>query len=115
MPKTIEYHNPDFEDDRIFDVGGLAIPNGGSVTLSEEEELAFFSKKQMSVSDFFAGDRLIKVSGKSELSKSVVAAHTGKDVNAIADSLDDDVTPPEDDDNEVETDTDLANDEEVTD
>jgi len=81
VAKTVEYHNPDMEDGIIFDVGGLAIPNGGSIELSEEAELDFFSKKQMSVADFFASDKLVKVSGKSELTKAQMDAHTGTKVS----------------------------------
>lgn len=88
MAKTIKFHNPDFEDGVVFDVAGLAIPNGGSIELDEDGELSFFSKHQQSVSDYFADEKLVKVSGTSELSKSTTDAHTGKDVSFIADSLD---------------------------
>jgi hypothetical protein len=102
VAKTVEYHNPDFEDGLIFDVGGLAIPNGGSIELDEDAELLFFSKKQQSVSDFFAGEKLVKVSGKSELSKAVMDVHTGTSINSEPPSLDAAVVAsaevPEDDD-----------------
>ena len=81
MAKTVAYHNPDMEDGIIFDVGGIAIPNGDSVDLEEEAELHFIAKKQMSVSDFFADDQLVKVSGKSELSKAQMEAHSGTKVS----------------------------------
>ena|SRR6187455_697820 len=95
MAKTVEYHNPDFEDGIIFDVGGLRIPNGGSIELDEEAELGFFAKKQMNVSDFFAGDKMVKVSGKSELSKSVTDAHTAHKVDTEPAPLDDVVVEDE--------------------
>jgi hypothetical protein len=89
MAKTVEYHNPDFEDGVIFDVGGLRIPNGGSIELDEDAELSFFAKKQTSVSDYFADDKMVKVSGKSELTKSVMNAHTASKVDAEPAPLDD--------------------------
>jgi len=108
VAKTVEYHNPDFEDGIVFSVGGLAIPNGGGIELSEDEELSFVAKHQMSVSDFFEGDKQAKVSGKSSLSKEVFNAHIGKNVTDQAGSLDAavlaDVEPPVDSEgNEVET------------
>lgn len=88
MAKTVEYHNPDFEDGVEFDVAGLKILNGGSVELSEDEELSFYSKHQKTVSDYFADDKQVKVSGKTELSKETIDIHTGQSVSAVADSLD---------------------------
>jgi len=108
VAKTVEFHNPDFEDNVLFDVGGLAIPNGTSVELSEDDELSFFSRHQKGVSEYFAGDKHIKVSGKSLLSRSVITDHTGKAVSAEPPALDatvlDDVEPPVDSEgNEVDT------------
>lgn len=76
MAKTVTFHNPDMEDGIIFDVGGLAIPNGGSIELSDEQELEFFAKKQTTLDEFFKGDKLVKVSGKSSLSNEDKKAHT---------------------------------------
>lgn len=119
MAKTIEYSNPAFEDGVVFDVGGLAIPNGGSIELTDEEELAFYARHQKDVSDFFSGDKLVKVSGKSELSSSDKKLHSGQDVSVIAESLDEaiihDVEPPVDSEGEeVEPGLAVPTDEEVS-
>lgn len=77
MAKSVGFHNPEFEDGVEFDVSGLLIPNGGSIELSEEQELAFFSRTQQTVEDFFQGSKQITVSGTTELSSEVREIHTG--------------------------------------
>ena len=105
MSKTVSFHNPDFPDGTVFDVGGLAIPNGGSVTLDHDQELSFFSKNQMNVADVFKGDKLVKVTGDSELSKTERDDHTAKHVDTTpAENLDElviDVDPPVDSEGNV--------------
>lgn len=86
--KTIEYHNPDFADGVVFGLAGLAIPNGGKVTLDHDAELAFFAKHQMNVTDVFKDDRFVKVTGDSELTAGERKAHTGVDVNSGPVNLD---------------------------
>jgi len=97
MSKTVSFHNPDFPDGTVFDVGGLAIPNGGSVTLDHDQELSFFSKNQM--------NKLVKVTGDSELSKTERDDHTAKHVDTTpAENLDElviDVDPPVDSEGNV--------------
>lgn len=64
---SIGFKNPDFPDDIIFDLGGIAVPNGGSVELDKDAELAFFAKYGQTVKDYFKDNSMVQVSGKSEL------------------------------------------------
>jgi hypothetical protein len=62
-------NHPDFPKDTEFDLGGVLIPNGGSVTLKKEDEEAFFSRHAASVKEALSGNPLVKIEGTTELSK----------------------------------------------
>lgn len=84
MALTIEIKHPDFEDDIEFDVGGILIPNGGSVELTEEQERLIVSSRRMPTREVFEGNQFVKVKGSSLLSK--------KDMDEILPSNESDLT-----------------------
>ena len=69
MTLTVEIKHPEFEDDVDFDVGGILIPNGGSVELTEEQERLIVSRRQRPTREVFEGNQFVKVKGTSLLSK----------------------------------------------
>ena len=74
MGLKISYKHPDFPKDQEFDLRGFGlIKNGGSKTLSKEEEEAAVALHGMSVKDYFKGNEMAKVEGTTELSSSEVS------------------------------------------
>lgn len=71
MAYKIEVDFPDFEKGVEFDVGGVLVPNGGSVELTAEQEQDFVSRHQAAVKDQL-GSEYVKVTGSSSLSKKTV-------------------------------------------
>jgi hypothetical protein len=68
-----------------FEVPGVALlKNGGSVTLTEEDEANFFARTGMKVRDYYKDDGTIEVSGSSDakLPASAAAPTTGGDNDA---------------------------------
>ena len=84
MALTVEIKHPEFEDDVEFDIGGVLVPNGGSVELSEEQERLIVSRRRMPTREVFEGNRFVKVKGTSTLSK--------KDMDEILPSDESDLT-----------------------
>ncbi len=77
MGYKLEMNHPDFPKDQEFDLGGVVVKNGSSVTLTEEQEQAVVARHGASVKDALSGNPALKVSGTSELSKKEVEAITG--------------------------------------
>lgn len=76
---SVGFHNPDFPDDIVFDVGGIAIPNNGSVELDHDAELLFYARYQKGVKDYFKDNPHITISGSTELSKAERAMYPGEE------------------------------------
>lgn len=72
MAVTIELNHPEFPDGYEFDVGGVLVPNGGSVEVTEEQELVFLAKHGLKYRDGNWGS-FVKVSGTTELDSKTVA------------------------------------------
>lgn len=80
----VSFHNPDYPDGIIFDIGGIAVPNGGSTELSEEEELRFYAKYHETPKDYFKGSKQVKVEGSQELSNAQKKDYPGPDSDEVS-------------------------------
>lgn len=72
MAYKLELKHPEFEDDAELDFGGILIKNGGSVTLTEEQEQAIVARHGQSVKDALGNHKFLKISGTAELSSKEV-------------------------------------------
>jgi hypothetical protein len=77
MTLRVGFHNPDFPDDIPFDIGGIIVPNGGEVELTEEQELGVIARHSMAVRDRFAGNKNVHISGNTEFTKNFIEANYG--------------------------------------
>lgn len=68
MPYKMEANHPDYPKGTDFDCDGIMIPNGGSITVTEEMERAFFAKNARPIKDLYGHSAIIKLSGSSSLS-----------------------------------------------
>ncbi len=68
MAYKLEVDHPDFPKGFPFDCDGILVENGGSVTLSKEDEAAFLSRWGNDVKHFYGHGTHAKVTGSSELS-----------------------------------------------
>lgn len=66
---SVSFHNPDFPDGIVFDIGGVAVPNNGSLELDADAELTFYAKHGQNVKDYFKDNSYVTVSGTTELTK----------------------------------------------
>lgn len=67
MSYKLEVNFPEFDKDTLFDIGGVAVKNGGSVTLSADDEAricAFHGAD--SVKDALGKSEFVKISGTKE-------------------------------------------------
>lgn len=96
---SVKFHNPDFPDGITFDIGGIAVPNGGSVELDAEQELKFYAERGQSVKDYFGKNKQVEVSGKSEITAKDKAQYNVEDdevsSETIVDPEEGDPTVPE--------------------
>jgi hypothetical protein len=92
MTLKIEVNHPEMEDGLEFDLGGFLVPNGGSVELSEDQELGFLARHKVSVKDALKGNAYIKVSGKTTVTPKQAAEYL-VDTNAGAEDHFDEVDP----------------------
>lgn len=76
MPLKVSYENPAFPKDYEFDVHGIGlVKNGGSVTLSKEQEESAVAVLGMPLKDYAKGGT-VKVEGTTELKPSEVESIT---------------------------------------
>jgi hypothetical protein len=61
----VAYDNPAFEKGLEIDLGGILVPNGGSVEITPELEDTLVSRHGVSLKEHFTGE-FVKYSGKSE-------------------------------------------------
>lgn len=80
MAYKLELKHPDFEDGHELDFGGVLVKNGGSKTLTEEEEQAVVARHGASLKDALGNSSFLKVSGTSELSKKEISEILGGEV-----------------------------------
>lgn len=69
MAYKLEMNDPTFPADTEFDVGGVTVPNGGSVEVSENDERNLIAKHGASVKDALGNHPYLKVTGSSALPK----------------------------------------------
>ena len=77
MAYKLEFHNPEYPKGIEFDIGGVLVKNGGSLTLTEEQEQGIVTRRGMSVKDALSNNVHLKITGTSELSKKDVNELTG--------------------------------------
>jgi hypothetical protein len=76
MGLKVSYKNKSFPKDMEFSVGGVAVvKNGGSVSLSDEQERLFVAQNGSAVKDFYKGSEDWNVEG--------TAAVRGKEVEEL--------------------------------
>lgn len=67
MALKVSVNHPQFPKDSEFGIEGIGrIPNGGSITLTDVEEEAFFARTGTKIRDAFKNNPTIKVEGSSE-------------------------------------------------
>ena len=66
MAKTVAYDNPAFEKGTEVDLGGILVPNGGSVSIDADTEDYLVSRNGKSLRDLFKGSEFVKFTAKSE-------------------------------------------------
>jgi len=67
VPVKVGFHNPDFPDGVVFDIGGIAVPNNGTTELDHDQEIAFYARTGKSVRDYYKDDKKVTIEGKTEL------------------------------------------------
>lgn len=83
----VGFHNPDFPDDVIFDLGGIPVPNNGSVELSYDDELRFFATHRSKVKDRLKDNEYVTIEGSTELSKSDYGNYPGDDQEVSTETI----------------------------
>jgi hypothetical protein len=68
MAYKLEANHPDYPKDTEFDCDGILVPNGGSVTVTEEMERAFYAKNARPIKEIYGHSAIVKLSGSSSLS-----------------------------------------------
>jgi len=64
----VGFHNPDFPDGVMFDIGGISVPNNGSTELDHQQELQFYARNAQNVRDYYKDNDYVTIEGKTELS-----------------------------------------------
>jgi hypothetical protein len=59
----VEYAHPDFPTGHHFDVGGILVPNGGSVEVDADGAAAFKARTGKTLQEASKGNEFLKVSG----------------------------------------------------
>lgn len=62
----LEYAHPDFPEGHHFDVGGILVPNGGSVEVNADSAAAFLARTGKTLQEAAKGNAYLKVSGSSK-------------------------------------------------
>jgi hypothetical protein len=73
MGLEVSFTNEQFPKDYEFDVGGLLIPNMGSVKLDDDAELNFVSRHRQAVKDWAGDSEQVKVTGSPKYGPAEVA------------------------------------------
>jgi hypothetical protein len=68
MAYKMQADHPEYPKGTEFDCDGILIKNGETVTISADQERAFYSKNNRSIKDLYENSAIIKLSGSSELS-----------------------------------------------
>jgi hypothetical protein len=70
MGLKISVNNPALPKGEPLDIGGLLVENGGTVTLTEEQEQALVNRVGMAVKDYFKDSEDFKVEGTATVKTS---------------------------------------------
>jgi hypothetical protein len=76
MGYKLELDHPDYEKGVEVDFGGVAVENGGSKTLTEEDEQRVVATHGKPLKDALGGSKFLKISGSSDMKKADVEALT---------------------------------------
>jgi hypothetical protein len=66
MAVEITMDHPDFPKGTEFDLGGVLVPNGKTVKLSDDAELSFVSRHHQAVKDKLGNNEYVKVGGTAK-------------------------------------------------
>jgi hypothetical protein len=72
MAIEVAVDDPAYEKGTILDIGGVAVANGKTVKLTDEQELALVSRHRKAAKDRFADSETIKVTGSPKYGPSEV-------------------------------------------
>jgi hypothetical protein len=78
MALKISYHNAAFPKDEEMDLGGFLVKNGGSVSLSEEQEADLAARLGMPVREYFKDSEDVKVEGTATVSAKDIEGEVNK-------------------------------------
>jgi hypothetical protein len=65
----LSFNDSAFPKGTPVDVGGVLVDNGGSITLSEDQEASLVARHGMSVREYFKDSEMVKVEGSTEVPK----------------------------------------------
>ena len=68
MAYKLEVNHPDYPKGMEFDLDGILVENGKSVTVTEEVERLFLAHNGRGIKDLYGHSEIVKLSGTSELS-----------------------------------------------
>lgn len=91
---SVSFHNPDFPDGVVFDIGGLAVPNNGSVELDAATELGFYARHRQDVKEYYKGNEYVDVSGTTEIKKGDKDNYPGDDEVSTETIIEEDEVDP---------------------
>ncbi len=63
MAVEVTLDHPDYPKGMEFDIGGILVENGKSISLDEDQELAFVGRNRVAVKDKLSNSPYIKVTG----------------------------------------------------
>lgn len=67
MAYKLDVKHPEYPEGTAFDLDGIAVENGKSVTVTKEVEAAFLSRVGRSIKEIYGHSEIVKLSGTSEL------------------------------------------------
>lgn len=67
MAYKLKYKDPSMPDDTLVDLGGVAVENGKTVTVTAEQELAVSQKHGVSFKDALKASPFLEITGTTEL------------------------------------------------
>ncbi len=67
MGVKLEVNLPNMDKGTELDVGGVLVKNGGSVELTDEQELGFVSRHRKSVKEWAEGSEYVKATGTGKV------------------------------------------------
>lgn len=78
MTLKISVNNKQLPKGELLDIGGVAVENGSSVSLDEEQELSLANRVGMPVREYFKDSEDVKVEGTASVSSKDIPAEGGE-------------------------------------